>query len=240
MKKEMSYLDRVHRAGRIGSLAAVAFMLGIPMVMGLVYHCLPSFGAVVQVAIPLLLFMLPTDFSEIIGYAPILGSASYITFITGNVANLKLPVVISAQQMAEVEPNTEVSDAVSSMAVALSSMVTVTITTLGLILLVPLQPLLSLPAVKTATDYLIPAVFGSLFIGIITHEKGQRYMKNKPLLVLAVTALAAAAVILFPVVLDYQGFAIIAAIAVTVLLAYPLYKLGVVRFVQPDAQDKGQ
>lgn len=233
MKKESSYINSIHRAGRIGSLIAVVFMLGIPMVMGLVFHCMPSFNAVVQAAIPLLLFMLPTDFSEIIGFAPILGSASYITFITGNVANLKLPVVISAQQMAEVEPNTEVSDAVSSMAVALSSMITMVITTLGLILLAPLQPLLSLPAVETSTSYLIPAVFGSLFVGVITHEKGQRYMKNKPLLVFVITALSAAAILLFPVVLDYQGFAIIVAIAATILLAYPLYKKGVIRFVDP-------
>ncbi len=106
MKKNETYLDSVHRAGRIGSLLALGFMVGIPVIMCFIYDCFPSISKIIQAAVGILAMMLPLDFSEIIGFAPILGSSSYITFITGNVMNLKLPVVISAQQIAEVEANT--------------------------------------------------------------------------------------------------------------------------------------
>ena len=81
----------------------------------------------------------PSAFSEVISYAPILGSASYITFITGNVMNLKLPVAISAQQIAGVEANTPESDANSTMAIALSSLETIAIIAVGVLMLKPLR-----------------------------------------------------------------------------------------------------
>lgn len=229
MKKNENYIDSVHRVGRIGSLIALGFMVGIPILMCAVYDCFPSFSKIAQAAAGILAMMLPLDFSEIIGYAPILGSSSYITFITGNVMNLKLPVVISAQQIAGVEANTEEADAVSSYAVAISSIETIAIIALCVLLLKPLEPVFELPVVQTATQYVIPALFGSLALGLFSKGSGETYVKNKPLIVILPVLATVLALIFIPGMQGYQGFAVLAAIPIAIGWAYFLYKKGLVR-----------
>ena len=181
MQDEKKYNDSIHFIGRVGSIIAVAFMVGIPVVVCAVYKCFPDMKTVAGAAGTLLAIFVPTALSEVISYAPILGSASYITFITGNVLNLKLPVAISAQQIAGVEPNTPESDAITTMSIALSSLETIIIIALGVVLLKPLRPVLTLPAVKTATAYMVPALFGGLLLGVYT-QTGKTYVKNKNLI----------------------------------------------------------
>lgn len=238
MKKNESYMDSVHRVGRIGSLIAVAFMVGIPVLMCAIFDCFPKFAMIAQAAMGILAMMIPADFSEIIGYAPILGSSSYITFITGNVMNLKLPVIISAQQIAGVEANTEESDAISSYAVAISSIETIIIIALDVLLLKPMEPLFELPAVKTATQYVIPALFGSLLLGLFAGgSSGEHYVKNKNLIVIAPVVATILALIFIPGMANYQGFAIMGGIVIAIGWAYVLYRKGIVKMVQRTPQD---
>lgn len=228
MQDDKKYIDSVHTLGRVGSVIALAFMLGIPAVMCFVYDCFPSLGTVLQAAGGLLAMMVPSALSEVISYAPILGSASYITFITGNAMNLKLPVAISAQQIAGVEANTPESDAISTMAIALSSVETIIIITIGVLLLKPLQPFLTAPAVRTATSYMVPALFGGLLLGIFT-QSGKTYIKNKNLIAVLPLVLVSIGLIIWPTIKSYQGFVILAMIPVTVLWAYFLWKKGIVK-----------
>ena len=62
---------------------------------------------------------IPVGISEAISYTPILGASSYLTFITGNIMNLKLPCAINAMKLAKKEPNTPDGEAVASVAVDL-------------------------------------------------------------------------------------------------------------------------
>ena len=140
MKQSDSYDRSIHRTGRLGSILAIAWMLGIPAVMCTVYHMFPSIPDLLLFGSGLLALYVPTAISEVITYVPMLGSASYITFITGNISNLKLPCALNALEMADVEQNTDAGDAVATVAVAVSSIVTTVIIVLGVLLLVPLQP----------------------------------------------------------------------------------------------------
>ena len=92
------YEKSIHRIGRIGILIGLAFMLGIPAVICAVFDVWPeSIGHVFAVAAGLLAVFIPTNIAEVFGYTPMLGSSAYITFLTGNVTNLKIPVVVNAQ-----------------------------------------------------------------------------------------------------------------------------------------------
>lgn len=233
MQDEKKYVDSVHRLGRIGSFIALSFMLGIPIVMCTVFKCFPSMATVIQASGGLLAMFIPTAISEVISYAPILGSASYLTFITGNVMNLKLPVAVSAQQIAGVEANTPESDAVTTMAIALSSLETIVIIAIGVLLLKPLQPVLSLPAIKTATSYMVPALFGGLILGIFK-QSGKTRIKNKNLVCVLPVVVVVLGLILFPAIRSKQGFVLLAMIPVTVAWAYLLWKKGVVKQVTLD------
>ncbi len=230
---DKKYIDSVHRLGRIGSVIAVAFMVGIPLVMCTVYDCFPPMATVLQAGGGLLAMFVPSALSEVISYAPILGSASYITFITGNVMNLKLPVAISAQQIAGVESNTPESDALTAMAISLSSLETIAIIAVGVLLLKPLQPVLTLPAVKTATAYMVPALFGGLLLGVFT-QRGKTKIKNKNLIAILPFVLVSIGLKLFPAIKSKQGFVLLGMIPVTVLWAYILWKKGVVKMISVD------
>ncbi len=56
--------------------------------------------------------------------------------------NLKLPCAINAMALTETSQGTEEGDTVASLAVAASSVITTVIIAVGVLLLVPLQPIL--------------------------------------------------------------------------------------------------
>ena len=168
MKDHMDYEKSIHRIGRIGSVIAVVFMLGIPALMCAVYDMFPSASELLLFGSGLLALYVPTGISEVITYVAMLGSASYLTFITGNISNLKLPCALNALEMADVEQNTDAGDAVATVAVAVSSMVTVAIILAGVVLLVPLMPFLQSGPVKVAGNYMLPALYGCLFLSQVT------------------------------------------------------------------------
>ncbi len=230
---DKKYIDSIHRLGRIGSFISVCIMMGIPAIMCAVYDAWPSMSTVIQAGGGLLAMFVPTAASEVISYAPILGSASYITFITGNAMNLKIPVALSAQQIAGVQSNTPESDAITTMAIALSSLETIVVIAIGVLLLQPLQPILTLPVVSTATSYMVPALFGGLMLGMFK-QGGKTRIKNKNLI--GVLPLVVVAIMLFMIenLASYQGFVILGMIPTTILWAYILYKKGIVKQVTID------
>lgn len=178
--KESEYLKSIHRIGRIGSLMAIFFMLGIPTFISIYYGIIPNFKDVLIAASGLLALFIPLAIAEVFSYMPILGSAGYITFITGNVLNLKIPVALNARQLTDTEIGTEESDAITTMAIAVSSMTTMIIIMLGVFLLVPLAPVFELPAVQTATAYILPALFGGMFVPmLLNNQVGDYNVKNR-------------------------------------------------------------
>ena len=97
---DKKYERGVHLIGRIGLIIGVVFMLGIPAVISAVYHVWPtSITQVMTIGGGLLLMFIPTALAEVISYTPVLGSSAYITFLTGNVMNLKLPCVINSHTL---------------------------------------------------------------------------------------------------------------------------------------------
>jgi len=228
MTDNKKYMDSIHRLGRWGTVLATLLVLGIPTVVCLVYDCFPTVPALIQPTLAILAMMGPVTCSEVFSYGPILGSASYMAFITGNVVNLKLPVAISAQSIAGAEPNTPKADAVATMAIALSSIETVVIVLIGVLFFVPLQPVLTTPAFQSATNYVTPALLGGMFLMVFGKGGGKTVVDKK----LLIPALPAVLTILGNLFIDkfssYQGYMIIAMIFVSIGWAYLLYKKGIV------------
>lgn len=231
---EKTYSNQIHMIGRVGSALLLMFMLGIPFVIGTVYDCMPKFSWLIQPSIALLAMMGPTSVSEVLGYAPVLGSGNYIAFITGNIMNLKLPAAISAHALAGVQPNTPEGDAVGTMAIAISSIITVIICAIGVLVFIPMQPILTSAAFKTASNYLVHALMGSMILNTFGKGKGKTVIKNKLMLPLVAIAMSVAGVLLIPKFSSYQGYAMLVAIVITIGWAYLLYKKGVVKVVNRD------
>ena len=110
-KKNNSELDSFqswsHSWGRIGTLIALIYMIALPFIVLSYYGCMPKMGDVFNPStLSILLIYIPVGISEALSYTPILGSASYLTFITGNIMNLKLPCAINAMKLTNKEANT--------------------------------------------------------------------------------------------------------------------------------------
>ena len=94
--------------------------------------------------------------------------------------NLKMPCVLNAQKVAKVDQGTAEGDAVALIATAVSSIVTI-IMAIGLLLIVQLQPLLENKNVATASDYIMPALFGCMALSLFGRGGGKTYVKNRVL-----------------------------------------------------------
>lgn len=238
-KTGMAYIDKVHLVGRIGTVISLGFMLGIPALICQVYDIWPTIGEVLGAGTGLLAMFVPVAISEVFSYTPILGSAAYIAFITGNVMNLKLPCAINAMEIAEVTQGTEEGDAISTVAIAGSSMITMVVIALGVVLLVPLQPILSIPAVKTATAYMLPALMGGMFLNMLLNKNAGEYIIEGKIktIILPLIVIIAFNYLVSPIA-GKEGFAMLFAIPFTVLCAKVLYDKGIVKVIpikKPEA-----
>ncbi|MDP2426242.1 MAG: hypothetical protein U1C51_08105 [Candidatus Izemoplasmatales bacterium] len=158
-----SYQDLLHRNGRIFTIIGLVILLGIPIMISIISGVPPQYSAMFGAIITLSILYLPGGIVELTTYSPVLGtSATYLAFITGNLANLKIPCVLNARQLAKTEIGTEENEVVSTLAVAFSSITTIVIMALGVLLLAQLQPVLTNPVLRPAFDWVVPALFGAL------------------------------------------------------------------------------
>ena len=237
-----SFQAWAHKWGRIGTLIALIYMIGLPFVVLSVYGCMPSLGEVINIGtISILMIYIPVGISEAISYTPILGASSYLTFITGNIMNLKLPVAVNAMKITKKEPNTPEGEAISSVAVAVSSIMTVIILALAALLSTWISPVFELPSVKTASNYLIPALFGSLTLGLFGNTNtGKKVVKNGVMGVLPVIILVTVIALLVRIssggsLFGAIGFLILFMLPIAIISSRIMWKKGIIKVVDNEA-----
>ena len=169
MKTKLSYMDSVHRAGRIWNLSVMALLFLFPIGVGLIYQAMPDWHGFLMGIIATAPMYWAVAVIETFTYVPMLGAGgSYLSFVTGNISNLKLPVALNALEQAEVNINSEEGEIVSTIAIAVSSIVTTLIIILGVVLITPLTPVLNAPVLAPAFAQILPALFGGLGVVFIS------------------------------------------------------------------------
>lgn len=167
--KEYSYMDSVHRDGRIWNLSMMVLLMAFPVVVGLIFSAMPDWAAVGKGLLATAPMYWAVGVIETITYIPMLGAGgSYLSFVTGNISNLKLPCAINALEQNEVTINSEEGEIISTIAIATSSIVTTIIIILGVILIVPLTPILEAPVLTPAFEQMLPALFGGLGVAFVS------------------------------------------------------------------------
>ena len=230
-----------HRWGRVGTVIALAYMIALPFIVLGVYGCMPTLGMVFNVAtFGILLIYILVGFSEAITYTPILGSASYLTFITGNIMNLKVPCAVNAMNLTKKEPNTPAGEAIASVAVAVCSIMTIIVLALAALLSAWISPVFELPAVKTASGYLIPALFGSLTLGLFASTNtGKKVVKNGIMGVIPVIVIVALLALVVRIssggsLFGAVGFIIIIMLPIAILSSWIMWKKGLIKVVDKE------
>ena len=167
--KQSSYMDSVHKCGVIWNLSMMAVLLLFPVCVGLIFHAGLDWHGFLLGLLATAPMYWAVSVIETFTYIPMLGAGgSYLSFVTGNISNLKLPVAIVALEQTGVSINTEEGEITSTIAIAVSSIATTLIIILGVILIVPLTPLLSAPVLEPAFAQILPALFGGLGIVFIS------------------------------------------------------------------------
>jgi len=165
----MTYMDSVHRDGRIWNLSVMVILMAFPVVVSLIFSAMPDWAAVGKGLLATAPMYWAVGVIETITYIPMLGAGgSYLSFVTGNISNLKLPCALNALENAQVKAQSEEGEIISTIAIAVSSIVTTLIIILGVILIVPLTPILSSETLKPAFDQMLPALFGGLGVVFVS------------------------------------------------------------------------
>ena len=170
-----------------------------------------------------------------------MGTSSYLGFITGNIMNLKLPCAVNALKLTGKQSNTPEGDVVASIAVAASSIMTVAILTVAALLISFISPVFELPAVQTMSSYLLPALFGSMTLGLFASTSaGSKVVKGGmkgviPVIILvSVITLAARLIGQGSIMLGMVGFVILVMLPISIITSRILWKKGKIVVVDKE------
>ena len=169
MKKNLSYIDSVHRDGRIWNLSVMVLLLAFPVAVAIFFNVMPDWAALLSGLIATAPLYWVVGVIETITFVPMLGAGgSYLSFVTGNISNLKMPCALNALEQNGVSANSEEGEVISTIAIATSSIVTTIIIIIGVICIVPLTPILEAPVLEPAFQQILPALFGGLGVAFVS------------------------------------------------------------------------
>lgn len=153
----------VIRSGRI-LLCIAMFCALIPGIYLLTTGVEMPFSLFWQAFKPMLIAWFVVWCIEPISYYPVLGlSGSFISWLSGNILNLRIPCSVLAQQVAEVEEGTEKGDVISTIGLCVS--VFVNLIVVFVFALVGTQILAAMPEhLKEAFNYMVPTIMGSMMV----------------------------------------------------------------------------
>ncbi len=220
-KKNMTYMDTVHRDGTIWNISMMILLLMFPVAVGLIFGESPDWAGVGLGLVATAPMYWAVGVVEVITFIPMLGAGgSYLSFVTGNISNLKLPCAINALENAKVDAKSEEGEIISTVAIAVSSIVTTVIIALGVLLIAPLQPILEAPILKPAFDQMLPALFGALGVALIS--------KNWKLAVAPVALMLALFIFIPALDSSMVGIMVPVGVIFTILVSRLLYKKGLI------------
>ena len=160
-----SYMDKVHTWGRISCIISLVFFLCIPLAISLHLNVWPSLSVVGKGLASLLIFFV-TGVVEVIAYSPMLGAGgTYLSFVSGNIMNLKMPCALNAMENAKVKANTEEGEVITTIAIAAST-ITTTVIIAVFVIIFALNPkfseIMSSDTFSPAFQQVTYTIFGSL------------------------------------------------------------------------------
>ena len=212
------YEEQIHIDGRVwGSIATVA-IVSFPLIVALIFGLNPDWRAVADGMLSVAPIFWTVGIIEVLTYVPMLGAgSSYLGFVTGNITNLKAPCAMNAMESAGYKAGTKEGEIISTIAVAVSSIVTILIVAFGAFLIIPLRPILESETLAPAFANILPALFGGL--GVV-------YISKNWKIAIAPVAVMLALFIAIPSLGGSVGIMVPVGAIIAVAVARVLYKKG--------------
>lgn len=222
MNEKEQFLEQfnnsLHRLGRLVTISVILILVAVPFIMGALFGVSPDTNGFLAGFAKVAAVYFPVAIVEFLIYTPMLGTGgSYLTFITGNVTNMKIPCAMNARDIAGTEVGTPENEIVSTISIATSAIVTMLVIVAGVILLVPLQPVLQNEALLPAFNNVVPALFGAL---------GLKYFSKSPQIAVVPLALMSLLCIFVPALINETSVLMIPCGGLALLIGFILFKKG--------------
>lgn len=210
--------NKLHRLGRITLVLSVIFLVALPFVVGAVFGVSLDFKAFLGGFAKVGVIYIPVAIVDFLVYTPMLGvGGSYLSFITGNVTNMKIPCVMNSKEIAGTQYGTAEHEIISTISVATSAIITTLVIALGVVLMVPLQPVLQNPVLLPAFNNVVPALFGAL---------GLKYFIKSPQIAVIPLVLMSALYIFVPSLISQTSLMLLPSGALALGIGFFLFKKG--------------
>lgn len=221
-----SYLNSTHRLGRVSGIIAVLLILMVPAVITFVYRnqITLDMPKTMSAIITLTAIYGVVSMVEVVSFCPFLGTGgTYLSFITGNIMNTKLPVAMNSLRVNKLDRDSEEAEVVTTLAIGASSLVTTFILFLGMLFLGNLLvPIITGPELAPAFNNVTPALTGAL--------AAPYFVKNKKLSIPTVIAGCVLYLVMgYSFMSSNYSYLMLAFIVISFLCYLLLYKVGFVK-----------
>lgn len=210
------YNAGTHILGRVFSVITLVLLVGAPFMIGLFLGAMPDLSAVGKGFLSVGIIWFVSSIVEFLVYTPMLGAGGgYLAFITGNLINMKIPCAINARDQVGAKSGTPENEIISTLSIAASSLVTILVLALGVLLLVPLQPVLQSEVMQPAFENVVPALFGAM---------AYKYFRGNLKIAAAPLVLMSLLFILVPSLTGSTSFMIIPSGGLAIGIAFLFYR----------------
>lgn len=221
-----SYLNSTHRLERVSGIIAVLLILMVPAVITFVYRnqITLDMPKTMSAIITLTAIYGVVSVVEVVSFCPFLGTGgTYLSFITGNIMNMKLPVAMNSLRVNKLDRDSEEAEVVTTLAIGASSLVTTFILFLGMLFLGNLLvPIITGPELAPAFNNVTPALTGAL--------AAPYFVKNKKLSIPTVIAGCVLYLVMgYSFMSSNYSYLMLAFIVISFLCYLLLYKVGFVK-----------
>lgn len=218
-QKELFFTEfnnSLHRLGKILLFVSMILLLSVPFVIGALNSVMPGLGSFLSGMAKVGIIYIPVAIVEFLVYTPMLGvGGSYISFLTGNVTNMKIPCAMNARDMAGTTVGTPENEIISTISTATSAIVTTLVIVVGVLLIVPLQPVLQSETLLPAFNNVVPALFGAL---------GLKYFAKSPKIAVIPLLLMSLLCIFVPAAISQTSLLMIPAGGLALAIGFILFK----------------
>ena len=218
-QKELFFTEfnnSLHRLGKILLFVSMILLLSVPFVIGALNSVMPGLGGFLSGMAKVGIIYIPVAIVEFLVYTPMLGvGGSYISFLTGNVTNMKIPCAMNARDMTGTTVGTPENEIISTISTATSAIVTTLVIVVGVLLIVPLQPVLQSETLLPAFNNVVPALFGAL---------GLKYFAKSPKIAVIPLLLMSLLCIFVPAAISQTSLLMIPAGGLALAIGFVLFK----------------
>lgn len=160
-----TFIPRAHRIGRLTLGIAMLLCFTPALYLSFVLDAFPGIGPIMTGFLAIAAFVGIMWVVEPISYFPVLGvCGTYMSFLSGNIGNMRMPVVIACQSAIEAETGSRKAELAAVIGIAVSVLVNL-IFLIALVLiggaLIAVLPGAVADAIK---GYTLPALYGAVLI----------------------------------------------------------------------------